>query len=157
MQRDKQRPLAVEALGNNDEVIGVEHLAGAHDGVQRAEPGVVEHDVGRVNACGNQIFAHRHRLVIALQRVIAAQQQIVHLAAVIGVERALNTVAIVLINDAGAIILGGTEHHAHLTVGEVLKVIEDVGSCFPAHPAVEAQHDQQQYADQDRQAVKHAL
>ena len=120
MQGDKQRPLAVETLGNDDEIIGVEHLAGTHDGIKRAESGVVEHDIGRVDACGNQIFAHRHRLVIALQRVIAAQQQIVHLAAVIGVQRALNTIPVILIYDASAVILGGAKHHTNLTVGEIL-------------------------------------
>ena len=94
-----------------------------------AEPGVVEHDIGRVHACGNQILPHRHRLVIALQRVIAAQQQVVYLAAVVGVQRALNAVAIILVDHPCAVILGGAEHHAHLTVGEILQVIKD-GAVF---------------------------
>ena len=92
-----------------------------------------------------------------MQSVIAAQQQVVDLAAVVGVQRALNAVTVILIDDAGAVVLGGAEHHANLTIGQVLQVVKDIGGGFPAHPAVEAEHDQQQYADQDRQAVKNAL
>ncbi len=157
MECNKQRAFAVEALGDDDEVVGVEDFTRAHDGIQGAEARVVEHDVGRIDACGNQILPHRHRFVIALQGVIAAQQQVVHLAAVIGVQRALNAVAIILVDHPGAVIFGGAEHHAHLAIGQVLQVIKDVGGGFPAHPAVETQHDKQQYADQDRQAVKNAL
>jgi selenocysteine lyase/cysteine desulfurase len=65
-----------------------------------------------------------------LQRVIAAQQQVIHLAAVVGVQRALNSVTVILIDHAGAVILGGAEHHANLTIGQVLQVIKDVGAVF---------------------------
>ena len=157
MQRDKQRPFAVETLGNDDEIVGIEHLARTHDGIQSTETRVVEHDIGRIDASGNQVFAHGDRFVIALQRIIAAQQQVIHFAAVIRVQRALNAVTVILINYPGAVILGGTQHNADLTIGQVLQVVKDIRSRFPAHPAIKTQHDQQQYADQDRQAVKSAL
>ncbi len=157
MQRDKQRALAVEALSNNNKIVRVEYFTGTHDGIQGAEPGIIQHDIRRIDACGNQIFSHRHGFVIALQRIIATQQQVIDLATVIGIQRALNTVAIILVDHAGAVILGGAKYDADLTVGQVLKIIEDIRGRFPAHPPVETQHDQQQYADQDRQAVKNAL
>ncbi len=72
MQGDKQRALAVEALGDDDEVVSVEDFTRAHDGVEGAETGVVEDDISRVHARGNQILTHRHRFVIALQGVIPA-------------------------------------------------------------------------------------
>ena len=50
MQGDKQRSFAVEALGNDNKVVGIENLAGAHDRVEGTEPGVIEHDIGGVDA-----------------------------------------------------------------------------------------------------------
>ena len=149
MQGDKQRPFAVEALGDDNEVVGVEHFAGADDRIKRAETGIVQHDIRRIDAAFNQVPAHRHRFIVALQSIIAAQQEIVDLAAVVGVERALNAVTIVLINHARAIVLGGTEHHPNLAVGQILEFIIDIGSGFPAHPTVKTQHGQQQQAEQD--------
>ncbi len=62
----------MEALGDDDEVVGIEYFARADDGVECAEPGVVEHDICRINAGGNQVFTHGDWFVVALQRVIAA-------------------------------------------------------------------------------------
>ena len=47
------------------------------------------------------------------------------------------------------VIFGGAQHHTDLTVGQVLQFIIDIGRGFPAHPAVKAQHGQQQQAEQD--------
>ncbi len=147
----------MEALGDDDKVVGIKHLAGANNGIQGSETSVVEHDIRRINACGNQILTHGDRLIIALLRVVTAQQQVVDLAAVVGIERPLNTVTVILVNHPGAVVLGGTEYHADLAVGQILKVIKDIGRRFPAHPAVEAQRSQQHNGDQGNQAVKHAL
>ena len=81
-----------------------------------AEAGVVQHDIARRHAGGDQIATHGHRFVVALLGIIAAQQQILHLAAVIGVDRSLNAVTVVLVDHAGAIILGGAEHYADLAM-----------------------------------------
>jgi hypothetical protein len=40
-------PFAVEALGDDNEVVGVEHFAGADDRIKRAETGIVQHVVYR--------------------------------------------------------------------------------------------------------------
>ena len=72
MQRNKQGALTVESLSNNDEIVGIEHLAGTHDGVKRPKPGVIKHDVSGIDACGNQILTHRHGFVIALLGIVAA-------------------------------------------------------------------------------------
>lgn len=88
MQGDKQRPFAVEALGDDNEVVGIEHFAGADNRVERTEAGIVQHDIGRIDAAFNQVPTHGHRFIVALQSIIAAQQQIVDLAAVVGVQRA---------------------------------------------------------------------
>ncbi|MNI77119.1 hypothetical protein D3C73_1333930 [compost metagenome] len=85
MQRNKQRALAVESLSDNDEIVGIKYFAGAHNGVKCTETGVIKHDVGRIDASGNQIFTHRHRFVVVLLGIVAAEQQIIHLTAVIRV------------------------------------------------------------------------
>jgi len=136
VQGDKQRTLAVEALGNNNKVVGVEDFTRAHDGVQGAETRVIKHDILRVYPGGNQILAHGDRLVVALLGIVAAQQQVVHLAAVVGVQRTLNAVAIVLINDSGAVILSSTQHDPNLAIGQILQIVVDPRRGFPAYPAV---------------------
>ena len=120
MQGNKQRALAVEALGNNNKVVSIEDFTGADNRIERTETRIVQHNIRRIDAGFNQIAAHGHRLVIALQRVIAAEQQIVHLAAVVGVHRTLNPVTIILVDNPGTVVLGGTEHDADLAVGQVL-------------------------------------
>ena len=139
----------MEALGDDNEVVGVEHFAGADDRVKRAETGIVQHDIRRIDAAFNQVPAHGHRFIVALQSIIAAQQQIVDLAAVVGVQRALDAVAVILIDHPGAVVFSGAQHHADLAVGEVLQLVIDIGRGFPAHPAVKTQHGQQQQAEQD--------
>ena len=149
MQGDKQRPFAVEALGDDNEVVGVEHFPGTDDRVEGTETGIVQYDIRGIDAAFNQVPTHGHRFIVALQSIIAAQQEIVDLAAVVGVQRTLDAVTVILIDDAGAVIFGGAQHHTDLTVGQVLQFIIDIGRGFPAHPAVKAQHGQQQQAEQD--------
>lgn len=45
MQGDKQRPFAVEALGDDNEVVGVEHFPGTDDRVEGTETGIVQYDI----------------------------------------------------------------------------------------------------------------
>ncbi len=149
MQGDKQRALTVEALGNDNEIVGVEHLTRADDGIERTEARVIQHDIFRRHAGFDQIAAHGHRLVIALQRVVAAQQQIVDLAAVVGVQRPLDAVTVILVDDAGTVVLRGAKHDTHLAIGKILQLVVDIRRRFPAHPAVKTQHGQQQQAAQD--------
>ena len=117
MQRNKQGALTVESLSNNDEIVGIEHLAGSYNRIERPEPGVIKHDVSGIDTCGNQIFTHRHGFVVALLRVVAAQQQIVYLSTVIGVQCALNAVAVILVDDAGAIVFRRAQDHTDLAIG----------------------------------------
>ncbi len=50
MLGDIQCAFAVEALGNDDEVVGVEDFARAHNRVQRTETGIIQHDVRGIDA-----------------------------------------------------------------------------------------------------------
>ena len=45
MQGDKQCAFAMEALSDNDKIVGVEHFASTYYGIEGAETCVVEHDV----------------------------------------------------------------------------------------------------------------
>ena len=142
-------PFAVEALGDDNEVVGVEHFPGTDDRVEGTEAGIVQYDIRGIDAAFNQVPTHGHRFIVALQSIIAAQQEIVDLAAVVGVQRTLDAVAVILIDHPGAVVFSGAQHHADLAVGEVLQLVIDIGRGFPAHPSIEAEHSQQQQADQD--------
>ncbi|MNT77352.1 hypothetical protein D3C72_2164550 [compost metagenome] len=72
MERNKERALAVETLRDDNEIVGIKYFAGTHNRIQRTETGVIQNDIRGIDTCGNQIFAHGHRLVIALLRIIAA-------------------------------------------------------------------------------------
>ncbi len=53
MQGDEQRTFAMKALGDNNEVVGIEHFACAHNGIQRAEARIIQHDICRIDAAFN--------------------------------------------------------------------------------------------------------
>lgn len=152
MQRDKQRALAMEALGDNDEVVGVEHFSGADDRVKSTETGIIQHDIAGRHAGGDQIAAHGHRLVVALLGIVAAQQQVFHFAAVIGINRALNAVAIILVDHAGAVIFGRAQYHADLAMRQALQFVIDVRRGFPADPTIERESRKHQQRSDDEQA-----
>ena len=87
MQGDKQRPFAVEALGDDNEVVGVEHFPGTDDRVEGTETGIVQYDIRGIDAAFNQVPTHGHRFIVALQSIIAAQQEIVPIAQLLTAER----------------------------------------------------------------------
>ncbi len=85
MQRNKQGAFAVEALSDDNKVVGIKHFAGTHNGVKRTEASVIKHNVRRIDARRDKVFAHGHRFVIALQGIVAAEQQVIDFTAIVSV------------------------------------------------------------------------
>ena len=126
----------MEALGNNRKAIGIKNFSGPHHGIKCTEPGKIEHNFTGRDPGIHQILAHRTRLIVAVLGIIAAQQQILHFAAVICINRALNTIPVILVNCPVFIVLSRTEYHADFARRQVIDIFIDIRRGFPANPAI---------------------
>lgn len=140
MISDKQRALAMEPLGNDQKIIGIENAFRAHNRVQSAKSGVVEINMLIRNARFQQIALHRPRFIVGAMRIVAAEQKAIHFALFEQLNGRIDAVHIVVIQCATEV-LTGAQHHGNLKLGDVINVADDAVLSLPAHPAVDAIND----------------
>jgi hypothetical protein len=67
---------AVEGLRDDDDARLAENVAGAEDGIERAEAGVIESDGGSGNTSGEEGVAHRGGFVVGGGVVVATEEEV---------------------------------------------------------------------------------
>ena len=90
-------PLVVKLLRDDGEAVLPENLLGPHDGVERTESGIVEHDAVGRHPVGHQRIAHAGGLVVVAVVIVAAHQNIVNLARLEQPGRSLDTIVEVVV------------------------------------------------------------
>ena len=155
---DIDGPFVMETLADYDIGCLSEHFPGPDHGVERPESGIVQHDQRIRNAPRQQGAAHHLRLVVGSVAVVAADEDLVHLAGAQQRVRSVDPVAEVEIGAAVAEVGGSAEQQRGVAVRHFGKLLIEKGCGIAADPEVTDDHqryDKPQQSGDDPQQFLH--
>src|SRR6185503_6100393 len=95
---EKHRAIHMEVIGDDSQSLLAKHFPGADNGIESAEARVIQGDCRLWDSQRHQRLLHIGRLVVCLHMVVAAYQQVPHLAFAVKVGRSLDATGEVTID-----------------------------------------------------------
>ena len=126
----------MKGLADDNVVAVAEDFVGTQDAVERAQAGVVGLNALRRHARIDEVIAHLRRFVISEGAVVAADDEVLRLAAPVQFGGGIDAGAVVEVDATVSSVFGGAEDNGERAGGEGVDVVIQIRTATHGYPRV---------------------